>query len=255
MSKEKFERTKPHVNVGTIGHVDHGKTTLTAALTKVMAETNGGTFVAYDQIDKAPEERARGIHVGLVLPGFVATEAAGTHYGDSAGVAAVAATGTRRAARWDGPLRLASALTRTVRGRVAKILRDGFAAAPANAPLAVQQAIWAGNQLIGRPYWYGGGHGTFISDGYDCSGSVSFALHGGHLLSAPIDSLQMIDWGYGGRGHWMTIYTNAGHAFLEIAGIRLDTSTAGDPGGLSGPRWRPLLADTAGFVSRHPAGY
>jgi cell wall-associated NlpC family hydrolase len=175
--------------------------------------------------------------------------AAGAH------AAAVAATGTRRAARWDGPLRLASALTRTVRGRVAKILRDGFAAAPANAPLAVQQAIWAGNQLIGRPYWYGGGHGTFISDGYDCSGSVSFALHGGHLLSAPIDSLQMIDWGYGGRGHWMTIYTNAGHAFLEIAGIRLDTSTAGDPGGLSGPRWRPLLADTAGFVSRHPAGY
>lgn len=173
----------------------------------------------------------------------------------AAHAAAVAATGTRRAARWDGPLHLAAPLTRTVRGKVARILRDGFAAAPANAPRAVQQAIWAGNQLIGRPYWYGGGHGTFISDGYDCSGSVSFALHGGHLLSAPIDSLQMIDWGDGGRGHWMTIYTNAGHAFLEIAGIRLDTSTAGDPGGLSGPRWRPLLADTAGFVQRHPAGF
>src|SRR5216117_2251902 len=63
MSKEKFERNKPHVNVGTIGHVDHGKTTLTAALTKVMAETYGGTFMAYDQIDKAPEEKARGITI------------------------------------------------------------------------------------------------------------------------------------------------------------------------------------------------
>src|SRR5579872_5663183 len=63
MAKEKFERTKPHVNVGTIGHVDHGKTTLTAALTKVMAEQHGGAFVAYDQIDKAPEERARGITI------------------------------------------------------------------------------------------------------------------------------------------------------------------------------------------------
>jgi cell wall-associated NlpC family hydrolase len=173
----------------------------------------------------------------------------------AAHAAAVAATGTRRAARWDGPLRLRAALTRTVRGKVAKILHDGFAAAPASAPLAVQQAIWAGNQLIGRPYWYGGGHGTFISDGYDCSGSVSFALHGGNLLSAPIDSLQMMDWGEGGHGHWMTVYTNPGHAFLEIAGIRLDTSTAGDPDGLSGPRWRPLLADTAGFVQRHPADY
>ena len=63
MSKEKYERTKPHVNVGTIGHVDHGKTTLTAALTKVSAETFGGTFMAYDQIDKAPEEKARGITI------------------------------------------------------------------------------------------------------------------------------------------------------------------------------------------------
>ena len=63
MSKEKFERNKPHVNVGTIGHVDHGKTTLTAALTKVMAETHGGSFMAYDQIDKAPEEKARGITI------------------------------------------------------------------------------------------------------------------------------------------------------------------------------------------------
>lgn len=169
--------------------------------------------------------------------------------------AAIEATGTATAARQDGPLALTSKLTTTVPGRVAKIRSDGYAAAPAGAPLAVQQAIWAGNQLIGRPYLYGGGHGSFVSDGYDCSGSVSFALHGGHLLSAPLDSDELLGWGQPGRGAWLTVYTQAGHAFLEIAGIRLDTSSAGDPGGLDGPRWRPLLASTAAYVARHPAGY
>ena len=139
-------------------------------------------------------------------------------------------------------------------GTVARILPDGYAAAPASAPAAVQQAIWAGNQLIGLPYLYGGGHGRFIARGYDCSGSVSYALHGGGLLSAPADSVQFMDWGAAGAGTWMTIYANGGHAFLEIAGIRLDTSSAGDPHGLQGPRWRPMLADTSGYVARHPAG-
>ncbi|HEX2703364.1 MAG TPA: hypothetical protein VHM72_08035 [Solirubrobacteraceae bacterium] len=147
------------------------------------------------------------------------------------------------------------ALTRTVPGDVAKILTDGLAAAPADAPAAVVQAIWAGNQLIGLPYVYGGGHGSFTSSGYDCSGSVSFALHGGGLLSAPLDSGQYFDWGRPGSGRWVTVFTSAGHAFVEIAGIRLDTSTAGDPDGLSGPRWRPLLGSTDGYVARHPAGY
>jgi hypothetical protein len=144
---------------------------------------------------------------------------------------------------------------RTVHGDVAKILSNGLAAAPADAPPAVQQAIWAGNELIGLPYVYGGGHGSFTSSGYDCSGSVSFALHGGALLSAPMDSAEFFAWGRPGRGRWVTVYTSAGHAFVEIAGIRLDTSTAGDPGGLSGPRWRSLLGATADYVARHPAGY
>jgi hypothetical protein len=155
----------------------------------------------------------------------------------------------------DGPRPLSAALMRTVPGDVAKILSDGLAAAPADAPAAVQQAIWAGNQLIGLPYVYGGGHGSFTSSGYDCSGSVSFALHGGVLLSAPMDSAEFFDWGRPGRGRWVTVYTSAGHAFVEIAGIRLDTSTAGDIDGLSGPRWRPLLSATAGYVARHPNGY
>jgi cell wall-associated NlpC family hydrolase len=163
-----------------------------------------------------------------------------------------ATTPTRAAG---GPTPLGPALTSTVPGTSATILADGYAAAPASAPAAVQEAIWAGNQLIGLPYIYGGGHASFIAAGYDCSGTVSYALHGGDLLAAPLDSTQFMTWGLSGLGTWMTVYANPAHAFLEIAGIRLDTSTAGDPGGLSGPRWRPLLSSTAGFVATHPAGY
>lgn len=154
-----------------------------------------------------------------------------------------------------GPHPLSSALTATVPGTVARILPDGYAAAPAGAPASVQQAIWAGNQLIGLPYVYGGGHGSFVAAGYDCSGSVSWALHGGGLITAPLDSIEYMGWGAAGRGSWITVYTNYSHAFVEIAGIRLDTSTAGDIGGEGGPRWRPLLHDTAGYALRHPWGY
>ena len=154
-----------------------------------------------------------------------------------------------------GPAPLAPALTQTIPGMTAAILPDGYAAAPAAAPLAVQQAIWAGNQLIGLPYVYGGGHASFVAAGYDCSGAVSYALHGGGLLAAPLDSSAFMSWGLAGEGAWITIYTNPAHAFLEIAGIRFDTSAAGDPGGLSGPRWRPLLSDTSGFTARYPEGY
>ena len=139
-------------------------------------------------------------------------------------------------------------------GSLARILPDGLAQAPADAPAAVQQAIAAGNQLIGQPYLYGGGHASFISNGYDCSGAVSYALHGGSLLAAPLDSSQFELWGVSGAGQWITVYTNPQHAYAEIAGIRLDTSTAGDASGQTGPRWRPLLSTHTGFVARHPAG-
>jgi hypothetical protein len=159
------------------------------------------------------------------------------------------------AAHRAGLSHLDAAQTRMVPGGIAKILPDGYAAAPHNAPVAVQEAIWAANRLIGFPYVYGGGHGSFYADGYDCSGTVSFALHGGNLLTAPMDSSEFYAFGEGGRGRWITVYTNPGHAFLEIAGIRLDTSTAGQIAGESGPRWRPLLADTSSYEARHPAGY
>lgn len=132
---------------------------------------------------------------------------------------------------------------------------DGLAAAPMSAPAAVQAIVWAGNQLIGLPYIYGGGHdATFISPGYDCSGTVSFALHGAALLTAPEDSSEFMVWGAAGVGRWVTIFSNPGHAYMTVAGLRLDTSSADDPSNEQGPRWRPLRPANAGFTVRHPIG-
>lgn len=145
--------------------------------------------------------------------------------------------------------------TPVVDGFTARILPDGTAAAPSMAPAEVQHAIWAANAIIGRPYVYGGGHNAkFRSNGYDCSGTVSYALHGASLLSSPLDSGSFMRWGARNRGVWMTVWTNPGHAFLIIAGIRLDTSAAGDPSGKRGPRWRPVARPTRGFHARHPVG-
>jgi cell wall-associated NlpC family hydrolase len=131
---------------------------------------------------------------------------------------------------------------------------DGLAAAPESAPAAVQEIIWAGNQLIGLPYIYGGGHGSFISPGYDCSGTVSFALHGANLLASPEDSSEFMLWGAPGVGSWVTIFTNPGHAYMTVAGLRLDTSSADDPSNEQGPRWRPLRQSNGAFTVRHPVG-
>jgi cell wall-associated NlpC family hydrolase len=151
---------------------------------------------------------------------------------------------------------VAASPTPLVNGPVAQILPSGLAAAPTDAPAEVQQAIWAANRIIGLPYVYGGGHNAqFRSRGYDCSGTVSYALHGGRLLSAPLDSGSFMHWGQAGQGAWMTIWTNPGHAFLIVAGIRLDTSSAGDPSGKHGPRWRPMARVTKGFHARHPVGF
>jgi cell wall-associated NlpC family hydrolase len=140
-----------------------------------------------------------------------------------------------------------------VPGHTAEVVR-GIAAAPEDAPLAVQRIIWAANRIIGRPYVFGGGHRSFISHGYDCSGTVSFALHGGRLLKTPLDSSQFAIWGRGGQGRWMTVLTNPGHAYLDIAGLRLDTSAADDPSNQQGPAWRPLRPGNPGYTLRHPGG-
>jgi cell wall-associated NlpC family hydrolase len=131
---------------------------------------------------------------------------------------------------------------------------NGLAAAPMSVPAAVQEIIWAGNELIGLPYIYGGGHASFISPGYDCSGTVSFALHGANLLQTPEDSSEFEVWGSHGAGRWVTIFANGGHAYMTVAGLRLDTSAADDPSNEQGPRWRPLRQGNEGFVVRHPLG-
>jgi cell wall-associated NlpC family hydrolase len=141
-----------------------------------------------------------------------------------------------------------------VPGAVAQIV-NGVAYAPDQAPDQVKQAIWAANQIVGMPYRLGGGHKLGFTDkAYDCSGTVSFALHGGNLLAAPRDSSSFLRYGARGKGQWVTVYTNPGHAFAVIAGLRLDTSAAGDPAGGSGPRWRPNLRSTRGYKARHPVG-
>jgi cell wall-associated NlpC family hydrolase len=131
---------------------------------------------------------------------------------------------------------------------------DGLAAAPMAAPASIQQIIWAGNEIIGLPYIFGGGHGSFTSRGYDCSGTVSFALHGSKLLSIPEDSSEFEGFGSHGPGRWVAIFANAGHAYMTVAGLRLDTSAADDPSDQQGPRWRPLRPGNPGFVVRHPLG-
>jgi cell wall-associated NlpC family hydrolase len=131
---------------------------------------------------------------------------------------------------------------------------DGLAAAPEGAPAVIQDIIWAGNEVIGLPYVYGGGHGSFVSGGYDCSGTVSYALHGADLLTAPEDSSEFEVWGSHGAGRWVTIFSNPGHAYMTVAGLRLDTSPAEDPADLQGPRWRPLRQANPGYTIRHPLG-
>jgi cell wall-associated NlpC family hydrolase len=131
---------------------------------------------------------------------------------------------------------------------------NGLAAAPMSAPAAIQQIIWAGDEIVGLPYIYGGGHASFISPGYDCSGTVSFALHGASLLAAPEDSSEFETWGSHGLGRWVTIFSNPGHAYMTVAGLRLDTSAADDPSNQQGPRWRPLRPANGGFTVRHPLG-
>jgi hypothetical protein len=134
----------------------------------------------------------------------------------------------------------------------AKLLRDGELIPPASAPPRVKAVIAAADRIRTKPYIWGGGHASWWDRGYDCSGSVSFALHGGDFLNSPLPSGPMESWGLPGPGRWITVYANAGHAYAVIAGVRWDT--AGDASG-TGPRWHPELLSNKGFVARHPAGY
>lgn len=134
----------------------------------------------------------------------------------------------------------------------AQLSRDGLSAIPpAAAPQPVKDAIYAANRIVGKPYRYGGGHRRFNDSGYDCSGSVSFALRGGGLVKAPLHSTAFMKWGEPGRGQWITVYTNSGHAYVVIAGLRFDTSGPGP----RGPHWRKAARSSRAFTPRHPEGF
>jgi peptidoglycan hydrolase-like protein with peptidoglycan-binding domain len=127
----------------------------------------------------------------------------------------------------------------------------GLATAPANAPAAIRAVIAAGNRIAFKPYVYGGGHGSWSDSGYDCSGSVSYALHGAGLISSPEDSTSLESYGSSGRGQWISIWANSGHAYMYVAGLRFDTSAQSSTGG---SRWTVAGRSNSGFVVRHPRG-
>ena len=140
--------------------------------------------------------------------------------------------------------------TSTAPTEEATIGPDGKAIATASAPPAVQQIIAAANEIEGKPYKYGGGHGTWDDSGYDCSGSVSYALHGAGLLDEALPSGSFTSWGEPGEGQWVTIYANGGHMYMVVAGLRFDTSARRSVGG----RWTTESRASKGYTVRHPTG-
>ena len=133
----------------------------------------------------------------------------------------------------------------------AVLAADGITAvAPASAPEAVKQIIAAGNAIATKPYKYGGGHGKWEDSGYDCSGSMSYALHGADLLDEALDSSGFMSFGEAGKGQWVTTYAHGSHSYMVVAGLRFDTS------GLEqdGSRWHESRRSTSGYTVRHPAG-
>ena len=152
--------------------------------------------------------------------------------------------------------------TKKVKARVAfKVIKDplkpivmgskaifyqNVAYAPSEAPNNVKRVIWAGNKINTLPYVWGGGHGSFLSSGYDCSGSVSYALHGANLLSTPMDSGSLMSWGRSGAGKWITVYANSGHTYMYVAGLRFDTS------GANPSRWQDATVNNSVYTARHP---
>jgi peptidoglycan hydrolase CwlO-like protein len=141
-----------------------------------------------------------------------------------------------------------SAIGAPIPGQAATLV-GGRAIPPPNAPLVVRAVIEAANRIADAPYAWGGGHGSWESAGYDCSGAISYALHGGGLLDSSLDSGGLAFWGEPGVGSWITVLAHSGHAYAVIAGLRWDTS------GGAGPRWHTDMRSAAGYVARHPAGY
>jgi hypothetical protein len=139
----------------------------------------------------------------------------------------------------------------------ATLLPDGTAQAPADAPPAIQAAIAAGNAIHTYPYRWGGGHRSFLDTGYDCSGAVSYVLHAAGFLASPMPSGPLASsWGVPGKGRWITVYANASHAYMVVAGLRFDTSAVGERLNQgSGPRWRSTKRKARGYTAKYEPGY
>jgi cell wall-associated NlpC family hydrolase len=133
----------------------------------------------------------------------------------------------------------------------ASVSGGGHAQTPIGAPDVIARIIAGGNAIAKFPYIWGGGHGSFVDSGYDCSGSVSYALAAAGLLDSPLVSGQFAKWGAPGPGKWVTIYANDGHVFMYVAGLRFDTSGRDGP---FGSRWQNAPRSLAGFEVRHPPG-
>ena len=135
----------------------------------------------------------------------------------------------------------------------ATLTKKGMAIAPSDAPYQVQAAINAGNQIRFMPYRWGGGHQSFYDSGYDCSGAVSYVLHGAGLLTSPMPSGPLSSsWGTYGKGRWITVYANSSHAYMVVAGLRFDTSAVGEKlNSGSGPRWRSTKRKPTGYVPKY----
>lgn len=138
----------------------------------------------------------------------------------------------------------------TAPGAKATITSNGLAVPPASAPASVQAAIRAGNKIAKKPYKWGGGHGLLNDSGYDCSGSISFALRKARLMTSSLASTGFMSWGRRGAGDWITIRANPGHAYMVIAGLRFDTSASK----VTGTRWSAQMRSARGFAATHPPG-
>jgi cell wall-associated NlpC family hydrolase len=179
--------------------------------------------------------------------------------GETAGTAALPTEAAAEAG--PRPSRTAAALPRLGKQRSsgptsdaaisnAEVLKGGIALPPIEAPQPVHDTVEAGNSIARTPYLWGGGHGKWLDTGYDCSGSISYALANGGLLSGPLDSARLMRWGAPGPGKWVTIYTNPSHVFMVVAGVRFDTSGQR----VTGSRWQSTMRPSGGFVARHPPG-
>jgi hypothetical protein len=156
--------------------------------------------------------------------------------------------GERRPAAAAAPA--APLATAVAPAEAAVLTPDGTAVAPAGAPEVVRELIAAGNEIHDKPYKYGGGHGRWVDSGYDCSGSMSYALHGAGLLDTALDSTGFMSWGEPGEGEWVTIYANPGHGYMIIAGLRFDTSGRAEVDS----RWHTEMRSSSGYTVRHPPG-